>query len=83
MLLLLPAAANLAGVYKDDLDLCDGNELLWCAAFVHTGTFKDEQTEDVSRINFMYHMIDTQKASSIIVSKCRNSTPHVSGADGQ
>jgi hypothetical protein len=52
---ILTAASNLVEVYKDDLDVCLGNELVQFADFVDA--FTDEQAEDVSRENFMYQLI--------------------------
>jgi len=55
---ILTAASNLVEVYKDDLDVCFGNELVQFVDFV--AAFKDEQishAKDVSSENFMYQLI--------------------------
>ena len=52
---LLTAASNLVEVYEGDLDACLGNELVQFADFVNA--YQEEQGEDVSRENFMYHLI--------------------------
>ena len=52
---ILTSASHLVHVYKDDLDVCLGNELVQFAEFFDT--FKDEQAADVSRENFMYQLI--------------------------
>ena len=48
---ILLAEWNLFEVYKNDLDVNIGNELVQLADFVIP--FKDEQAEDVSREHFM------------------------------
>jgi len=52
---ILTAASNLVEVYEGDLDACLGNELVQFADFVNA--YQEEQGEDVSRENFMYHLI--------------------------
>ena len=49
------AASNLVEVYEGDLDACLSNELVQFADFVNA--YQEEQGEDVSRENFMYHLI--------------------------
>ena len=52
---ILTAASNLVEVYEGELDACLGNELVQFADFVNA--YQEEQGEDVSRENFMYHLI--------------------------
>ena len=59
---ILTAASNLVEVYilyKDDLDVSLGNELVQFADFVDA--FKDEQADDVSREHFMYQLIHKKR----------------------
>src|SRR6218665_616042 len=59
---ILTAASNLVEVYilyKDDLDVSIGNELVQFADFVDA--FKDEQADDVSREHFMYQLIHKKR----------------------
>ena len=51
----MTAALNLVEVYKNDLDLCLGNELVQFAEFVNA--FKEEQANYVSQENFLYQLI--------------------------
>ena len=52
---ILTGASNLVEVYEGDLDACLGNELVQFADFVNA--YQEEQGENVSRENFMYHLI--------------------------
>jgi hypothetical protein len=52
---IMTAALNLVEVYKNDLDVCLGNELVQFAEFVNA--FKDEQAKNVSQENFLYQLI--------------------------
>src|SRR6218665_2555580 len=59
---ILTAASNLVEVYilyKDDLDVSIGNELVQFADFVDA--FKDEQADDVSREHFMYQLLHKKR----------------------
>ena len=51
----MTAASNLVEVYKNDIDVCLGNELVQFAEFVNA--FKEEQAKDVSQENFLYQLI--------------------------
>ena len=51
----MTAASNLVEVYKNDLDVCLGNELVQYVEFVNA--FMEEQAKDVSRENFLYQLI--------------------------
>ena len=59
---ILTAASNLVEVYEGDLDACLGNELVQFADFVNA--YQEEQGEDVSRENFMYHLIFKKRVQS-------------------
>ena len=59
---ILTAASNLIEVYEGDLDACLGNELVQFADFVNA--YQEEQGEDVSRENFMYHLIFKKRVQS-------------------
>ena len=81
---ILTAASNLVEVCEGDLDACLGNELVQFADFVNA--YQEEQGEDVSRENFMYHLFTLYSRSEFRVRflmwrKLR--TPHVLGADDQ
>jgi len=52
---IMTAVSNLVEVYKNDLDVCLGNELVQFAEFVNA--FKEEQAKDVSQENFLYQLI--------------------------
>ena len=51
-----------ARVIDSDLDACLGNELVQFADFVNA--YQEEQGEDVSRENFMYHPISKKRVQS-------------------
>lgn len=52
---ILTAASDLVKVYKDDLDICFGNELLQFADILVS--FSDEQTGQMSTEHFMYQLL--------------------------
>ena len=52
---IMTAVSNIVEVYKNDLDVCLGNELVQFAEFVNA--FKEEQAKDVSQENFLYQLI--------------------------
>ena len=45
---IMTAASSFIEVYKNDLDVCLGNELVQFAEFVNA--FKEEQAKDVSHV---------------------------------
>ena len=59
---ILTAASNLVEVYEGDLDACLGNELVLFADFENA--YQEEQGKDVSRENFMYHLIFKKRVQS-------------------